>query len=184
MARAFAKIRPGVQVTYPVLSDAEFFAKSEPLANDHALFLVGRENRVLAALERTSAFPIHVEAGAVTVGQQRITGKELGAAFVRPNPLRPDRYVVVMAGADVPGTLRAMSLPDLLPDFAVWDEGLAPSRGQVLLGAGSLRAGGIFTKEWGLPAQTVDPLARTSRGPARAEPDQSQPGEPAPSPSP
>ena len=184
VARAFAKIRPGVQVTYPVLSDAEFFAKSEPLANDRALFLVGRENRVLAALERSSAFPIHVEAGAVTVGQQRFTGHELGAAFVRPNPLRPDRYVVVVAGADVPGTLRAMSLPDLLPDFAVWDDGLAPSRGQVLLGAGSLRAGGMFTKEWALPAQINDPLARTSRLPARAEPDQSQPAESPPSPFP
>jgi predicted esterase len=183
VARSFAKIRPGVQVAYPVLSDVEFFAKNEPLANDRALFLVGRENRVLAALEHASAFPIHVEAGAVTVGQQRFTGHELGAAFVRPNPLRPDRYVVVMAGADVPGTLRAMSLPDLLPDFAVWDEGLAPSRGQVLLGAGSLRAGGLFTKEWALPAQIFDPLARTPRLPARAEPDQSQPAEsPAPPP--
>jgi hypothetical protein len=160
-----------------VLSDAEFLAKSEPLANERALFLVGRENRVLAALEHASAFPIHVEGGAVTVGQQRITGKELGAAFVHPNPLRPDRYVVVVAGADVPGTLRAMSLPDLLPDFVVWDEAIAPSRGQVLLGAGSLRAGGVFTKEWALPAQVADPLAKTSRVPARAEPDQSQPGE-------
>ncbi|MDB5219379.1 MAG: hypothetical protein JWO86_7306 [Myxococcaceae bacterium] len=181
VARSFAKIRPGVQVAYPVLSDVEFLAKNEPLANDRALFLVGRDNRVLAALERASAFPIHVEAGAVTVGQQRFTGKELGAAFVRPNPLRPDRYVVVMAGADVPGTLRAMSLPDLLPDFAVWDEGLAPSRGQVLLGAGALRAGGTFTKEWALPAQVADPLAKSSRVPAvKAEPDPSSPAESSP----
>ena len=180
VARAFAKIRPGVQVAYPVLSDAEFLAKNEPLANERALFLVGRENRVLAALEHASAFPIHVEAGAVTMGQQRFTGKELGAAFVRPNPLRADRYVVVMAGADAAGTLRAMSLPDLLPDFVVWDETVAPSRGQVLLGAGSLRAGGLFSKEWALPAQVADPLAKTARVPARAEPDQSQAADPSP----
>jgi predicted esterase len=163
VARAFAKIRPGVQVAYPVMSDAEFLAKNEPLANDRALFLVGRTNKVLAALERTSAFPIHIDAGEVRVGAERFTGKELGAAFVRPNPLRPDRYVVVVAGADVPGMLRAMSLPDLLPDFVVWDEGIAPSRGQVLLGAGSLRAGGFFDKEWALPAKTADPLGRGRR---------------------
>jgi predicted esterase len=180
VARAFARIRPGVQVAYPVMSDAEFLAKNEALANDRALFLVGRTNRVLAALEHTSAFPIHVEAGAVTVGRERFTGKELGAAFVRPNPVRPDRYVVVVAGADAPGTLRAMSLPDLLPDFVVWDEGVAPSRGQVLLGAGSLRAGGLFTKDWALPAQITDPLAKTQRSAPKPEPDQSQPAETAP----
>jgi hypothetical protein len=66
----------------------------------------------------------------------------------------------VVAGTDVPGTLRALSLPELLPDFVVWDERLAPSRGQLLLGAGSVRAGGFFTKEWALPAQIEDPFAK------------------------
>ena len=180
VARAFAKIRPGVQVSYPVMSDAEFLAKNEPLANDRALFLVGRDNRVLAALERAATMPIHVDSGGVTIGRERLTGKELGAAFIRPNPLRPDRYVVVVAGADVAGTLRATSLPDLLPDFVVWDEAVAPSRGQVLLGTGSLRAGGLFTKDWALPAQAADPLARSPRAPPKPEVDPPPQGESAP----
>jgi predicted esterase len=180
VARSFAKIRPGVQVAYPVMSDTEFFAKNEPLANDRALFLVGRSNRVLAALEKTAPFPIHVEAGAVTAGRERFTGKELGAAFVRPNPARADRYVVVVAGADVSGTLRATSLPDLLPDFVVWDEGIAPARGQVLLGAASLRAGGLFTKEWALPTPIADPLAKRARPAAKAEPEPEAPAESSP----
>lgn len=177
VARHFAKIRAGVRVAYPIVSDTEFLAKNEALANDRALFLVGRDNRVLARLEAaTGALPIHVEAGAVTVGRERFAGKELGAAFIRPNPLRPDRYLVVVAGADVPGTLRAMSLPDLLPDFVVWDESVAPARGQVLLGAGSLRAGGLFTKEWALPPKIIDPLAKSPRAaqPAAPEPDPTQ----------
>lgn len=180
VARAFAKIRPGVQVAYPLMSDAEFLAKNEPLANDRALFLVGRDNRVLAALERSAPMPIRVESGQVTIGRERLTGRELGAAFIRPNPLRPDRYVVVVAGADVAGTLRAASLPDLLPDFVVWDEAVAPSRGQVLLGTGSLRAGGLFTKEWALPAQVADPLARSSRAQQKPEIDPPPQGESAP----
>ncbi len=180
VARAFAKIRPGVQVNYPVMSDTEFLAKNEPLANDRALFLVGRDNRVLAALEHASPFPIHVESGGVTVGRERLMGKELGAAFVRPNPMRPDRYVVVVAGADVPGTLRATSLPDLLPDFVVWDDAVAPARGQVLLGTGSFRAGGLFTKEWALPAQIADPLARSPRALPKPEADPPPQGESAP----
>jgi poly(3-hydroxybutyrate) depolymerase len=171
VARSFARIRWGVQVSYPILSDAEFLAKNEPLANDRALFLVGRTNKVLAALEQIAPMPVHVDAAAVTVGSERFTGRELGAAFIRPNPARPDRYVVVVAGADVPGTLRALSLPDLLPDFVVWDEGVAPSRGQVLLGAGSLRAGGFFKKDWSLPQVISDPLARTTRPGAKDEHD-------------
>jgi len=181
VARSFAKIRYGVTVSYPVISDTEFFAKNEPLANDRALFLVGRTNKVLAALKAhaggssSTAFPIQIDDGKVTVGADKLTGKELGAAFIRPNPARTDRYVVVVAGADVAGTLRAMSLPDLIPDFVVWDEGLAPSRGQVLLGAGAVRAGGFFTKDWSLPSKVADPLARAARPGAPEPQDQSNP---------
>jgi hypothetical protein len=167
VARGFAE-RAGIPTAYPIMSDAEFLAKKEPLGHDRALFLVGRTNKVAAALDAiaasaTTPFPIHVEAGAVTVGKERFTGRELGGAFVHPNPARPDRYVVIVAGADVAGTLRALSLPDLLPDFVVWDEGVAPARGQILLGAGSLRAGGLFKNDWSLPGSIADPLAKTAR---------------------
>lgn len=158
VARAMAKVRGGVDVSYPVTSDAEFFARGEPLAHDRALFLVGRDNRVLAEIEAKSApFPIRVDAEGVRVGAERITGREVGAAFIRPNPLRPDRYVVVVAGADAAGTLRALSLPDLVPDFVVWDESLAPARGQILLGSGSVRAAGFFGLDWSLPGSFADP---------------------------
>ncbi len=152
VARSFASLRSGVHVAYPIMSDAEFLAKKEPLANERALFLVGRTNKLIAALEAIGgSFPVKIESGAVTVGTTRYTGKELGAAFVRPNPARPDRYVVVVAGGDVPGTLRALSLPEVLPDFIVWDEGLAPSRWHIILGGGSVKAGGFFKKDWSLP---------------------------------
>jgi hypothetical protein len=167
VARGFAD-RPGIPTSYPVMSDAEFLARKEPLANDRALFLVGRTNKVLAGLEEAAAtagspFPLHVDAGGVTLGKERFTGREVGGAFIHPNPVRSDRYVVVVAGSDMTGTLRALSLPDLVPDFVVWDEGLGPARGQIVLGAGSLRAGGFFKKDWSLPSVTVDPLAKTTR---------------------
>lgn len=173
VARWLAKVRPGVKVSYPIVSDVEFLAKNEPLANDRALFLVGRGNKVLAVMEAAAGtpFPIRIESGAVIAGNERFTGRELGAAFIRPNPLRPDRYVAVLAGADIPGTLRALSLPDLLPDFIVWDEAIAPSRGQILLGAGSARAGGFFGMDWSLPSSIADPLAKTARPAAKSEYD-------------
>jgi poly(3-hydroxybutyrate) depolymerase len=154
VARAFAEH----MASYPVMSDIEFLARKEPLANDRALFLVGRANKVLAALG--GSLPIRVEAGAVNVGTERMTGPELGAAFIHPNPVRPDRYVVVVAGADVPGTLRALALPELLPDFVVWDRGVTPARGQLLLGSATVRAGGFFKNDWSLPAVIADPLGK------------------------
>jgi predicted esterase len=161
VAKSFAE-RPGIPASYPVMSDTDFLARKEPLANERALFLIGRDNKVLKALEAeaTTPFPIRVEPGAVAVAGQRITGREVGAAFIHPNPLRPDRYVVVVAGADVAGMLRAESLPEFLPDFVVWDAALAPARGQVLLGSATLRAGGMFNNDWTLPASIADPLAR------------------------
>ena len=173
VGRALSRVRAGLSFAYPVLSDAEFLARGEALANDRALIVVGRKNRVLAELERVAPSPIRVEDGEVIVGAERLRGKELGAAFIRPNPARPDRYLVVVAGADVPGLLRATSLPDLLPDFVVWDASVAPSRGQILLGAGALRAAGFFARDWSLPAGATfaDPLATAKRAAPRSEHD-------------
>lgn len=178
VARSLARIRGGVRVAYPVLSDGEFFGRGEPLGNDKALVLVGRTNRVAAALAKAHPqdFPIRVDAGGVTMGSERFTGREVGAAYVRPNPEKPSRYVLVVAGADVPGLLRATSLPDLLPDFVVWDEGVARARGQVILGSAYLRAAGFFTMDWSLPRAAVDPYAARFRGPAR--PDERAPAGP------
>lgn len=171
VARAFATIRWGVSVRYPILSDAEFFARGEALANDKALFLVGnaRGNRVVRALE--ADLPIRVDGDAVVLGGQRITGSQLGAAFVRPNPRRPDRYVAVVLGVDALGTWRALSLPDLLPDFVVYDERVAPARGQMLLSAASVRAAGFFQNDWSLPSSFADPLAGATRPAAKSESD-------------
>ena len=160
VAKKFAE-RPGIPTDYPMMTDTEFLVRKEPLANERALFLIGRENKVRKALESAGApFPIQVEAGAVSLAGQRVTGREVGAAFIYPNPLRQDRYVVVVAGADVAGMLRAESLPDFLPDFVVWDAAVAPARGQVLLGSAKLRAGGMFDRDWALPESVADPLAR------------------------
>jgi len=169
VARQWAAIRWGVTVEYPVMSDAEFFARGEALANAKGLFLVGnaKSNAVVRALE--PQLPIRVDGDAIVVGHERFTGRELGTAFIGPNPVKLDRYLVVVEGVDALGTWRSLSLPDLLPDFVVWDDAVAPARGQMILGSGSLRAGGFFTNAWQLPATVVDPLAHTERPKAKTE---------------
>jgi poly(3-hydroxybutyrate) depolymerase len=169
VARAWALEGSGIAVHYPVMTDDEFLARGEPLANERALFLVGnaRSNAVVRALEPD--LPVRVEGGSIVIGGERIQGRELGAAFVRPNPRRPDRYVVVVEGVDATGTWRSLSLPSLLPDFVVYDVDLAPSRGQMLIGAGSVRAAGFFDDDWSLPTSFHDPLAQAKRAGARTE---------------
>jgi len=160
VARAWAHVRSGVRVDYPVISDTEFFARGEAIANDRALFLVGnaKSNRVVRELE--PSFPIRIEGNIVRVGAKAVESEEgpaetsqLGAAFIRPNPRRPDRYVVVVEGVGPLGTWRSLSLPEMLPDYVVFDRGVAPARGMLVLGTASMRAAGYFGNDWLLPAK-------------------------------
>ncbi len=171
VAKAFAAIRFGVTVRYPIMSDEEFAARGESLANDHALFLVGnaKSNRLVRALE--PELPIKIEGDTVVMGGVRYQGNQLGAAFVRPNPKRTDRYLVVVEGTTALGTWRSLSLPDLLPDFVVYDEKIEPSRGQMLLSNGAVLAGGFFKNDWSLPQVVNDPLANSVRPAAKTKRD-------------
>lgn len=162
-AQAWARVRWGVRVDYPVMSDTDFYARHEPLANDRALFLVGnaKSNRVVRELE--PSFPIRIDGDAIVVGDRRVEStdgpadrSQLGAAFIRPNPRRPDRYVVVVEGLGALGTWRSLSLPDMLPDFVVFDADVAPASGQLLLAGGKLRAAGFFGEDWSVPSD-ADP---------------------------
>ncbi len=156
-ARGWARVRWGVHVDYPVMSDVEFYARGEAVANDRALLLVGnaRSNRVVRELE--PAFPIRIEGDDVVLAGKHVAPKEgtadrsqLGVAFLRPNPRRPDRYVLVVEGVGPLGTWRSLSLPDMLPDWVVYDEDVAPARGGLILGAAGVRAGGYFGNDWSL----------------------------------
>lgn len=155
VAEALAAIRPGVDVRYPILRDLD----GEPPA-DRSLILVGnaRSNAVLRALE--PSLPIRVAGGAITFAGRTFTGPELGAAFVVPHPKGGGRYLLVVEGATALGTLRALSLPELLPDFVIWDARLAPARGQQVLGDATVLAAGNFDARWRPPATIGDPLAR------------------------
>lgn len=147
VARWWGGIRSGFEIDYPVVADTDF----EPsMAEGKALVLVGgpQSNTITRRLD--DRLPIHVtsQPAEVRVGEQKYKGPELGAAFIYPNPEQPARYVVVIAGADVPGTLRAMSMPDMLPDYLVYDRRMAPARGQLVLGRAELVAGGQFDERW------------------------------------
>ena len=51
----------------------------------------------------------------------------------------------------------------------VYDVDVASARGQMILGSGSVRAGGFFTNAWELPPVVLDPLLHTARPVAKFE---------------
>ncbi len=155
VARALAAPPFGVEARWPVVADVDVDAS---LASTHALFLVGSSQSNAYVAQIADRLPLRMEGRQVLVGTHRIEGKEIGMLFVYPNPLHPNQYVIVLAAPDVPGTLRALSLPRMLPDFVVYDERVAGARGQMVLGSASLLAGGMFDQGWGLPERWQDPV--------------------------
>jgi predicted esterase len=157
VARAFATIRWGVDVSYPILRDVDVDPAAMPTK---ATIVVGnaKGNRLLRALE--PSLPIKVDDKGIAFAGKTFTGSQVGAAFVVPHPKAPDQYLLVIEGVDALGTFRALSLPELLPDFVIYDERLGPARGQSLLGFGSVLAAGYFDNKWQPPKSFEDPLIK------------------------
>jgi hypothetical protein len=150
VARAWARIRYGVDARYLIIADTEL---TDDIADAHSLVLVGDagSNRVVRAMDAKLPFRVSGRTvSAWTNGQRKKTwsGSDIGVAFVYPNPDHPARYVLVVEGTTPLGTFRSLALPDLLPDFAVYDEHVETARGQLTLGDASLMAAGLFRKDW------------------------------------
>lgn len=147
VAQALAEPQHGIEARWPVIADVDVTPK---LAKEHALFLIGSaaSNSYVAQID--NRLPIHVREGAIVMDGKRFESAGVGAVFVHPNPLFPDRYVVVLQAPDVIGTLRALSLPRMLPDYIIYDHNVAAARGQVVLGNATILAGGMFDEHWQL----------------------------------
>lgn len=153
VAQALASTRGGPEMRYPVIADVEL---DDELEAKTALVLVGTpaDHRLLRALD--ARLPIGVVAGAIRIGDRRISAAHAGAIFAHPNPRHPQRLLVVVTGVDAAGIWWALSLPELLPDFLVYDHALAPAAGEQVLGSARVLAGGFFDPDWQLPSDTAD----------------------------
>lgn len=156
VAERFGRYYQGVTLDYPVLADR---ALTADLAHTHSLVLVGTpsDNRVLQQLK--AELPIESVPGAIRAGDQTYSGENVGAIFIHPNPRAPDRYLVVITAPSVGGVLRALSLPQLLPDFVVYDINLRDAAAQQVLGSARVRAAGYFERDWSWPKNVLDEVA-------------------------
>jgi hypothetical protein len=138
-------------VDYPIVDDTEV---TEAMIRERALVLVGppSSNSVLARI--ADRLPIRFEANAIVAGDEVHEGDQVGTAFVAPNPDNPERLVLVSAGPRPLGTWWSIALPDILPDYVVYDERVAPARDRWACGGTGCeyRAHGFFDMQWRLPS--------------------------------
>jgi poly(3-hydroxybutyrate) depolymerase len=147
--------RSSVRARYPIVRDDAF---TDAMGEGRTLVLIGRSNRVLARM--AARLPLRVDERAVTLGERRFEGDDAGAVFAAPNPDDPARAVLVIAGTTPLGTLLSCALPDLVPEYVVYDARVAPARGRVILGAeAAVRAAGFFDFEGRPVGSDVDPIA-------------------------
>jgi len=117
----------GWAVDYPIVRDVDV---TPHLASTHTLVLLGPPSSNTVLARYADRLPITFERDAIVVGERRHTGDETGVAFVAPNPEHPERAILVLAGLTPLGTWRSLFLPDVLPDWVVYDEQIENARGQ------------------------------------------------------
>lgn len=137
-------------VDYPIVDDVDV---TDAMIAERALVLIGppSSNAVLARM--ADRLPMRIDGDAITLGGQAHRGEHVGVAFVAPSPLAPERMVLVIAGPRPLGTFRSLALPDILPDYVVYDERVAPARDRWACGGTGCeyRAHGFFDMDWRLP---------------------------------
>jgi hypothetical protein len=148
VAERFGRYHSGLNLDYPVLADREL---NEADARNRSLVLVGtaKDNAYLQRI--VGQLPIFVEGDALRVGQRTVTGADVGAIFIHPNPEHPTRYVVVITAPSPRGIWRSLSLPMLLPDYLVYDASIADAATEQVLGHAQALAAGFFQANWSLP---------------------------------
>jgi pimeloyl-ACP methyl ester carboxylesterase len=109
------------------------------------LFGGPRENSIVERIERL--LPIQVTAGGVALGTTFIRGTGLGVRFVYPNPLSPDKLVLINEGTDCEGLellpyMRGTFAGAGLPDFVIFGDDVRR------MGWGGITAGGFFDSDW------------------------------------
>jgi hypothetical protein len=148
LADRAARLGFGGNVRYPVIADHELTPAVE---RSSAVFVVGtpRDTRILRELGRR--LPFRVDGDRVCSNRGCFSGPEVGAVFIYPNPRANSQYIAVLTAPHLAGLFRALSLPRLLPDFVVYDHGIAPAAGQQVLGTARTLAAGFFERDWSLP---------------------------------
>ena len=143
---------PWIAVRVPVMADVEV---TDADLIGRSVVLVGRpavNALTMRAVPALEAAGIRFTDGGLEVGGRHFEGPEVGISVVRPSPFDPDRYLVLHAGLGPDGTLSARYLPELSPDFLIYDSRMRAVFGDRILGPREALMGGFFDSNWAFPA--------------------------------
>lgn len=147
LARNMASSRPGVTVHREVKADRD--VTEEDIASK-SLAIIGtpKGNSLLCGIARK--LPIRVSNNAIVAGKKRLQGIAPAAAFIYPNPLNPKRYVVVYTGVSAEALFYVNHLPQMLPDYIVFDGPKWAFKGGRILNGRQILDAGFFDGSWAM----------------------------------
>ncbi|MEY4581079.1 MAG: hypothetical protein RL701_5782, partial [Pseudomonadota bacterium] len=147
------------RVDQRVLADTEL---TPELMKQHNIVVYATPGSHSVFTRMQDKLPIRLENDAIAVGEQRYRGRGVGTKFIYPNPLAPERYVIVQAAPTVEGVSGGHNLPDFLPDYVVYDAKTTRSRPRLTFPTAPL-ALGYFDNAWQLdPTHTQQALAASA----------------------
>jgi poly(3-hydroxybutyrate) depolymerase len=148
VAKQMANRHYPVSVSYPVIADTDL--DSDTLAN-HSVILVGSpaNNSVLRRL--LPWLPVKITATSVDVGTHSFTAPDTGIEMIYTNPKGPGHYLLVVSGISPKALELAMTLPDYVPDYIVYDGTIAAGDDMYhILATHLFDCAGYFTWAWTL----------------------------------
>lgn len=130
---------------FPIKADRDV---TEADLTGRSLVLIGgpSSNKITATF--AASLPVTFEPNAIVLRGKRYEGEDTGVSFIYPHPRDPAEYIVIHAGATFLGTLASRHLPQLAPDFLVYDRRVTAMRGELLLDKRSAKDGGFFDDDW------------------------------------
>lgn len=138
-----------------VFKDSEL---SEADAVKYSLILIGGPDANLVTRKLADRLPLKLTKDTVTIGNRSFAATDARMQMIRPNPLNPQRYVVVVAAVSAaslrlwaPATLRAAQF-----DFTIEDSHVA-GLGQQSDHTDFWVAGGWFDRDWAWDDALVHP---------------------------
>lgn len=117
---------------YPVKADTE--VTDDDIRRAH-LELIGGPSENLITARVAEKLPVRFAEGSFSLRAKPRTGTLQGVRFICPNPLAPDRYVIVTAANSLKGYALTSDARLNLPDWVVTEEG-------------GIKEGGYFSNRW------------------------------------
>jgi len=119
------------------------------------LILIGsiKSNSIISQLN--NELPIQFKKNSIVVGNKRFSGEDIGISMIYPNPLNPERYIVIQAGTTWKGTAHITKRLGTEFDYIVFDErtmGLNIPQGNLAVDGTPLLCG-FFDQDWLLSSE-------------------------------